>query len=81
MTPQTRVGRKDHQLQVKETTAKKGIEPGIVEQILKGMEDLKIVVVKKSEDRPTSSKYMYRRCIWCDSTEHDWKDCDNTRRC
>ena len=36
----------------------------MVEQILKGMEDLKIAMVKKLEDRNE------RRCIWCDSIEH-----------
>jgi hypothetical protein len=41
----------------------------MMEQILKGMEDLKIAIVKKSEDVP-------RRCIWCDSAEHDRKECD-----
>ena len=48
----------------------------MVEQFLKGMEDLKIIIVKKTEDRAKSSKYMDRQCIWCDSTEHDRKDCD-----
>jgi hypothetical protein len=48
----------------------------MMEQILKGMEDLKIAIVKKSEDRPTTFKYVDRRCIWCDSAEHDLKECD-----
>ena len=43
---------------------------------MKEMENLKIVIVKKLDDRPTSSKYMDRQCIWCDSTEHDQRDCD-----
>ena len=44
--------------------------------MLKDMENLKIVMVKKSDNRPTSSKYTDCRCIWCDSTEHDRRDCD-----
>ena len=40
------------------------------------MENLKISKVKKLEGSPTSSKYMDWRCIWCDSTTHDWKYCD-----
>ena len=48
----------------------------MVEQLLREMENLKIAMVKKLDDRPTSSKYMDHRCIWCDSTEHDRRDCD-----
>ena len=47
-----------------------------MEQLLKEMENLKIAMVKKSDDRLASSKYMDRRCIRCDSTEHDQRDCD-----
>ena len=54
----------------------KGIDASTVEQLLKEMENLKIAMVKKSDDRRTSSKYTDRRCIWCDSTEHDRRDCD-----
>ena len=39
------------------------------------MEDLKIVMVKKSVDRPTGSKYRDQQCIWCNSTEHGQRDC------
>ena len=59
--------------------AEKGLDSAIVEQILKGMEDLKIVVVKKSEDRPMCSKYMDHRCILCNSTEHDREDYDEDK--
>ena len=54
----------------------KGIDATTVEQLLREMENLKIAMVKKSNDCPISSKYMDRRCIWCDSTEHDRRDCD-----
>ena len=40
-----------------------------MEQLLKEMENLKIVMMKKSEDRPVSSKYTDHQCIWCDSTD------------
>ena len=43
---------------------------------MKEMENLKIVMVKKSDDHPTSSKYMDRRCIWCNSAEQDRRDYD-----
>ena len=56
--------------------AKKGIDVTAVEQLLKEMENLKISIVKKLEDHPTSSKYMDGQCIWCDSIEHDRKDCN-----
>ena len=48
----------------------------MVEQLPKDMENLKISMVKKLEDCPTSSKYMDMRCIWCNNTMHDQKDCD-----
>ena len=66
----------DHQPWGWETITEKEIDATMVEQLLKEMENLKIAMVKKSEDRPTSSKYMNHRCIWCDNTEHDRKDCD-----
>ena len=47
-----------------------------VEQLLKEMENLKIAMVKKSDNRPKSSKYTDRRCIWCNSAEHDRRDYD-----
>ena len=56
--------------------AKKGINVTAVEQLLTEMENLKIAMVMKLEDRPTSSKYMDHQCIWCDSPEHEHKDCD-----
>ena len=67
---------KDREPRAQETTAERGIDATTIEQLLKEIENLKIVMVKKSDDRPTNSKYMDRRCIWCDSTEHDWRDCD-----
>ena len=51
----------------------KGIEVMAMEKLLKEMESLKISTVAK--DSPTSSRYMDRWCIWCDSTEHYPKDC------
>ena len=64
-----RSGLEDHQPWVRDTTTEKGIDATTMEQLLKEMENLKIVMVKKSDDRPTSSKYIDRRCIWCDSTD------------
>ena len=60
----------------RQTTAEKGIDATTVEQLLKEMENLKIAMVKKSDDRPTSFKYMHHRWIWCESTGHDRRDCD-----
>ena len=74
--PKPRARLEDHKPQAREATTEKGIDASTVEQLLKEMENLKIAMVKKSDDRPTSSKYMDRRCIWCDSTEHDRRDCD-----
>ena len=76
LVPRPRSGLEDHQPWARETTTEKVIDATTVEQLLREMENLKLVMVKKSEDRPASSKYMESRCIWCDSTEHDRKDCD-----
>jgi hypothetical protein len=57
-------------------TAERGIEASAMEQLLKDMENLKIAMVKKSEDR---SKYKDRRCMWCDSAEHDQRACDERK--
>ena len=54
----------------------KGIDASNLEQLLKEMENRKIAMVEKSEDHPTSCKYTDRWCIWCDSNEHDRRDCD-----
>ena len=75
-----RAGLEDHQPRIHETTTEKGIETSIVEQILKGMEDLKIVMVKKSEYCPSNSKHTDHQCIWCNSTKHDGKDCDEHKK-
>ena len=72
----SRTGLEDHQPRARETTTEKGINATTVEQLLNEMENLKIAMVKKSDDCPTRSKYMDRRCIWCDSNEHDRRDCD-----
>ena len=74
--PKPRTGLEDHQPRARETTTKKGINVATVEQLLREMENLKIAIVKKSDDRPTSSKYMEQWCIWCHSAEHDQRDCD-----
>ena len=76
----SRSGLEEHQPRARETKTEKGIDATTVEQLLKQMENLKIVMVKKSDDRPTSSKYMDRRCIWCDSTKHDRRDCNDHKR-
>ena len=75
--PKPRTGLEDHQPRAREITTEKGVDASTVEQLLKEMENLKIAMVKKSDDRPTSSKYTDRRCIWCDSAEHDRRDCDD----
>ena len=48
----------------------------MVEQILKGMEDLKIAMVKKLEDSLSGCRFPYYRCNCYDSTMHNQKDCD-----
>ena len=45
----------------------------MIEQLLMGIQDLKIVVAKKME-RPTNFKYKDQQCIWRDSNEDDRKD-------
>ena len=67
--PKPRTGLEDHQPRAREISTEKGIDASTVEQLLKEM-------VKKSDDRPTSSNHTDRQCIWCDNTEHDWRDCD-----
>jgi hypothetical protein len=75
-TPKSRAGSEEQQSQARETTAERRIEASAMEQLLKDMENLKIASVKKSEDR---SKYMNRRCMWCDSAEHNQRDCDERK--
>jgi hypothetical protein len=75
-TSKPRAGSEDQQSQARETTAERRIEVSAMEQLLKDMENLKIASVKKSEDR---SKYTDRRCMWCDSGEHNQRDCDECK--
>ena len=74
--PKPRAGSEEQQPRTREITAELGIDASTVEQLRKEMENLKIAMVKKSEDRSATSKYADRRCIWCDSSEHDRRDCD-----
>ena len=74
LTLRPRFVAEDHRPLAWETTTEEGIDVTVLEQLLKEMENLKISMVKKSEDHPTNSKYMDHRCIWCDSSEHDRKD-------
>ena len=73
-TPRYIAGPKDRQSRIWDTTTEKSLESTMLDQILKGMEDLKIALVKKPENRPKNSKYADGRCIWCDSAEHGERD-------
>ena len=53
-----RSGLEEHEPRARETMTEKGIDAATVEQLLKEMENLNITMVKKSDDRPTSSKYI-----------------------
>ena len=71
-----RAGLEDHQPWARENTIEKGIDATTLEQLLKQIENLKIAMVMKSEVHPSSSKYMNRKCIWCNNTKHDWQHYD-----
>ena len=58
--PKPRTGLEDHQPRARETSTEKGIDAFTVEQLLKEMENLKIVMVKKSDDCPTRSEGLQR---------------------
>ena len=70
-TLRSRIGSKDR---IREIKAQKGIDVTGLKKILKGMENLKIAMVKKSEECRSSSRYVDRYCIWCSSSKHDQKD-------
>ena len=55
--PKPRAGLEDHRPRARETMSKKGIDVTAVEQMLKDMENLKIAMVKKSEDQRTVGGY------------------------
>jgi hypothetical protein len=49
-TLRSRASLEDSQQWTRETTTKKGVDTSAIVQILKGMEDLKIVMVRKTKD-------------------------------
>ena len=49
-----------------------------MEQLLQGMKDIKIAIVKMAE-RPATSRYRDSWCIWCDSAEHVPRNCNELK--
>ena len=47
-----KIWREDTQPQICETTVEKGVDASMIEYFLKGMEELKIAVVKKMDEQP-----------------------------
>jgi hypothetical protein len=61
------------QPQTRDVPAQIGVDASVLEQLLKGIEDLKIAGIRRADERPSTSD---RRCIWCDDATHDWRRCD-----
>ena len=60
-------------------TTQKSSQEIALEEVMKGLKELTLTVAqvvetqKAKEERPRQS--FVRRCIWCDSTEHERRDC------
>jgi hypothetical protein len=61
------------QPQTRDVPVETGVDASVLEQLLKGIADLKIAGMRRADERPSTSD---RRCIWCDDATHDWRRCD-----
>jgi hypothetical protein len=61
------------QLQTQDVLIETGVDASGLEQLLIGIADLKIVGMRRADERPSTSD---RCCIWCDDATHDWRRCD-----
>ena len=61
----------------------KKVEESLLHELVKGMKDLSIKVTKlESRQSSTSSRQgggIVQRCMWCDSVDHEKKDCQEHR--
>jgi hypothetical protein len=46
----------------------------MLEQLLKGIANLKIAVLRRADEQPST---LDQCCIWCDDAMHDWRRCDD----
>ena len=64
-------------------SGEKKVEESLLHELVKGMKDLSIKMMKlESGQSSTSSRQgggMVRRCMWCDSIDHQKKDCQEHR--
>ena len=60
-------------------SGEKKVEDSLLHELVKGMKDLSIKVTKlESRQSSTSSRQgggIVQRCMWCDSVDHQKKDC------
>ena len=61
----------------------KKVEDSLLHELVKGMKDLSIKVTKLESGQSSSSSWqgggVVRRCMWCDSVDHQKKDCQEHR--
>ena len=69
---------KDHQPQYSETVVEKSVGLSTMEQLLKGIEELKIKIVKMVK-RPVGPGYKDQWCIWSDRAKHGLRDCEELK--
>ena len=72
---------------VKPTFLAPKLDESVLDELVKGMRDLKVKLAKLEEkgqpsgplpkQRQQPKEGFIHRCIWCDSTEHARRDCDN----
>jgi hypothetical protein len=54
-----------------------GVDMFVLEELLKGIADLKITVMRRADEQPSTSD---RHCIWYDDVTHDWRRCDENKK-
>ncbi|MCO5561301.1 hypothetical protein L7F22_014922 [Adiantum nelumboides] len=69
------------------TTSQKNDESSMLDELVKGMREMKLKLARLEEkgqpsmlpigQRPQAKEGFVHRCIWCDSTDHGKKDCDS----
>ncbi|MCO5558619.1 hypothetical protein L7F22_012205 [Adiantum nelumboides] len=69
------------------TTSQKNDESSMLDELVKGMREMKLKLARLEEkgqpsmlpagQRPQTKEGSVHKCIWCDSTDHGRKDCDS----
>jgi hypothetical protein len=62
-----------HQLQTRDRLVETGINVSMLEELLKGIVDLKIAGMRRADERPSTSNW---HSIWCNDAIHVWRRCN-----